>query len=227
MILFLIVPYSFLGTRYTRDILALTIVPFLFVSINNLLYPELFSHFKNNISVLPYTGDMGVGSMKFINFINSNLFNLSTPYHSGVHDWQVGFAALSTGDFFVDFVIYLLLLFLLIHNQYKIKRTRLSDNNGESMKIKLSIAILATYILIPRLKQYDLFICAIPMFYLINSKFFIESIGKNSNLLVWVFNILLILFFNIQGDNFFIFPILIILYILISINCLQDKKIKA
>ena len=227
MILFLLVPYSFIDSRHLKKIYYLLPIPFLFVLANKIAYPELFILFNENISVLPYVGDLGIGSLNFINFINSNLFNLGAPFSGGTHNWQITLNGNSFKNFIYDFLVYFAILVCLTINIYKIRKVQFSNSQEISNKIKISISILAVYILIPRLKQYDLFLCAVSSYYLINSEFFMQIFRQNSKLIVFILNLVIIFFFNIKGDNYFIFPFISCIYLLVTIKYLKLKKINS
>jgi hypothetical protein len=170
---------------------------------------------------------MGIGSLKFINFINFNLFNLGAPFSSGTHNWQIALGGPSFKNFIYDFLVYFAMLVCLIINIYKIRKVQFSNIQKISNEIKISISILAVYILIPRLKQYDLFLCAVSSYYLINSEFFMQIFRQNSKLIVFILNLAIILFFNIKGDNYFIFPFILCIYLLTTIKYLKLKKINS
>ena len=170
---------------------------------------------------------MGIGSLKFINFINSNLFNLGAPFSGGTHNWQITLNGNSFKNFIYDFLVYFAILVCLTINIYKIRKVQFSNSQEISNKIKISISILAVYILIPRLKQYDLFLCAVSSYYLINSEFFMQIFRQNSKLIVFILNLVIIFFFNIKGDNYFIFPFISCIYLLVTIKYLKLKKINS
>ena len=227
MILFLLVPFSFVDSKHLKKIYCLLPIPLLFILINKIVYPELFILFNKNISLLPYVGDMGVGSLKFINSINFKLFNLGAPFSSGVHNWQISFDNLSFKNLIYDFLVYFAILSFVTINTYKMRKVKFGNIEEISSKIKISISILAVYILIPRLKQYDLFLCAVSAYYLINSEFFMQIFRQNSKLIVFILNLFIILFFNIKGDNYFIFPFILCIYLLTTIKYLKLKKINS
>ena len=205
-------------------------LPFCFLFLNSYLYPYEFSLLSSNISILPYIGDMGLGSIQVINFIKSSLIGYGTAFKSGKHEWLVSSNLINSKDFIIDYLIYLLLLILIIHRVYRVKLINLSKNINIDKKLKISIGLIATYLIIPRLKQYDMVLCSIPLLYIVNSSYFLKCINKliflkGSGWIILLFNIIILGFYNIKGDNYFIYPIILTIF-LICTNCTNKKHVK-
>ena len=229
MILFLLVPFAITKSRDINKLLVLAISPFAFILINSWLYPEEFTLLSKNIAILPYIGDMGVGSLQVINYIKSNLLGVGIPFKSGAHDWLIGPNEIDNVDFLIDYIAYTALLIFVIFRIYKIKFIKLSNNPRIERNLKFSIAIVGVYLLIPRLKQYDMLICGIPTIYLVNSIFLNDGIKKfklsfKAEYMILLLNTMILGFYNIKGDNYFIYPIILSIFLL---TILSIDKIKS
>ncbi|MDG2445415.1 MAG: hypothetical protein P8M64_00935, partial [Thermodesulfobacteriota bacteirum] len=159
---------TYISLSYFKYIITLsTFVP-LFVLYNGLAYPVLFKSFLLNLGILPFAGDMGVGLMKFSNFINSRILGLSDSYHTGTHNWKV----IYEGQFnlFYDYILSLLFIIIYLFSALKIRKSSFSVLPDEDKRIKISLAIIIATLCMPRLKQYDLLLTGISCLYLINSK---------------------------------------------------------
>ena len=225
MILFMIVPIIYVPKAEIKNILMLIIAPFVMIFMNKYLYPNEFELLKSNIKILPYVGDMGVGSMQFINYLNSNILNLSESFKSGKHNWEISSNEIRNGHFIFDYILYLILLTFITYKTFSLRFKKLSLNLKTDINLKVSIALIATLIIIPRLKQYDMLLFSIPTFYLVNSSLFNDSIkdlfnNLNPNYIVQLFNILVLGFYVVSGDNYFIYPLIFIIYVL----CIRKFK---
>ena len=218
MILFIMVPLVIVPTSEIRKIFILLPMPFFMILTNKYLYPIEFELLKSNIQILPYVGDMGVGSLQVINYLNSNILNLTDSFSSGRHNWEVNQNAMESGKFFLDYVFYIILILIVFLKTYSLRLKTLSKDLLSDKKLKVSIALIATLMIIPRLKQYDMILFSLPAFYLINSSFFKDSMKNlfnilDSKLIVQSFNILVLGFYVISGDNYFIYPVIVLIYI--------------
>ena len=221
MILYLFVGFAVISKINFKLFSLLFLTPFCFLFVNKYIYPEEFELLSLNIAILPYIGDMGTGSIQYINFIKSNVFQFGDAFKSGKHEWIVDLSLLNSKNFIIDYLIYLIILILVIYRIYCIRLVKLSKNISDDIRLKISIGLLATYLVIPRLKQYDTILCSVPLLYLVNSQYFISCITTSrfhikSNYVIFFFNIIILGFYNIKGDNYFIYPIILIVFIISS-----------
>ena len=229
MILFLLVPFALTKSTDIKKLFILLISPFIFIVINQNLYPDEFNLLSENIAILPYIGDMGVGSLQVINYIKSNLLGLGAAFKSGDHNWLIVPSRINKVDFLIDYTMYSALVIFIIYRIYKIKFIKLSSDSLIGRNIKFSIAIIGVYLVIPRLKQYDMLICGVPTIYLVNSTFFNDGLKKfiptfKPKYIILLLNTLILGFYNIKGDNYFIYPIILLIFIvsILSINKMKN-----
>jgi len=124
--------------------------------------------------------------------------------------------------------MYSALVIFIIYRIYKIKFIKLSSDSLIERNVKFSIAIIGVYLVIPRLKQYDMLICGIPTIYLVNSTFFNDGLKKftpsfNSKYIILLLNTLILGFYNIKTDNYFVYPIILLIFI-VSILSIDKMK---
>ena len=227
LLILFIIPMTYISLSYFKYIITLsTFVP-LFVLYNGLAYPVLFKSFLLNLGILPFAGDMGVGLMKFSNFINSRILGLSDSYHTGTHNWKV----IYEGQFnlFYDYILSLLFIIIYLFSALKIRKSSFSVLPDEDKRIKISLAIIIATLCMPRLKQYDLLLTGISCLYLINSKILqdlaIEKFKKmNKKILIIFLNLMVLGFFSIKGDNYFIYPICLIIITIFLVLFFSLKK---
>lgn len=225
MILFLMVAIVLLPKKELKKIPLLILAPFGMIFLNKYLYPADFNLLSENIKILPYVGDMGVGSLQILNYINSEILNIGNSFSAGRHNWRLDINQIATKNFMIDYIVYIIFASIIVFQTYSIKLARLSVDNSIDQKLKLSICMIATFIIIPRLKQYDMILLAIPTLYIVNSAFFKHSIKNSINKLnpdsiIILFNTLIIGFYNFSGDNYFIYPLLLIIYT----SCIYEVK---
>ena len=219
MIIFLLVPFLLFEYRHLRILFLLVALPFTFILLNKYMYPEEFNFLYDNIAILPYVGDMGVGSLQSINYIKSSILNIGISFNPGRHNWLADLGQINKKDFLIDYLAYGVLFCVIIFRIYKIRSIKLSSDLCSDKKLKFSIALIGSYLLIPRLKQYDMILCTLPLLYIVNSDYF-QIILANLRLiikpqyLIIIFNILILGFYNIKGDNYFIYPIILLIFAL-------------
>ena len=217
MLIFFLVPYLYIERKYLKYIISLCSFSSLFFFYNFYAYKKLFQEFTSNLSILPIAGDMGVGLFKIVNLINHYILNISDLYNPGRHNWNID--TTRTFNMLPDYSVAILIILLFIYLATIIRGYNFTSSKSENIRIKVSLGIKISYLCLPRMKQYDFFLNTGASFYLINSDFFRSLIIKKLNVnicrnITYFLNFSLLAFYNIKGDNFFIYPFTLLLLIL-------------
>lgn len=227
MLIFLLVPYVFLERKYIKHIVILSIFVSSFFISNYFIYKSLFQEFLNNLSILPIAGDMGVGLIKIVNQINYYILNISELYNTGKHNWNIDPSL--KFNMIPDYILLLVIVLLFFYLATKIRNYKFSDLKEENIRTKIALGIIISYLCLPRLKQYDFFLNTLASFYIINSDVFKNLIIKRFNSRIYwhisfSLNLAILAFYNIKGDNFFIYPFTLLLLVLFMTFYGIEKK---
>ena len=195
-LIFALCPFLLWGLKYKKQILYTTFSLFVFYLANYLYDPNLFNHWVNNIYKISvgknYYDSFGIGSFKYIIFINNFLENrniLELNYREYLE------ILLSFGYFII----------ILVLGSYFLNIKEKKERGNFRARLALSILIIS--ISIPRLEVYELIIFIAPIIFLIER--FYDFRNTNKKIIIFL-SFLYISIFLLNGDSGITYPFLVI-----------------
>ena len=195
-LIFALCPFLLWGLKYKKQILYTTFSLFVFYLANYLYDPNLFNHWVSNIYKISvgknYYDSFGIGSFKYIIFINNFLENrniLELNYREYLE------ILLSFGYFII----------ILVLGSYFLNIKEKKERGNFRARLALSILIIS--ISIPRLEVYELIVFIAPIIFLIER--FYDFRNTNKKIIIFL-SFLYISIFLLNGDSGITYPFLVI-----------------